>query len=272
MAETEAVRGEASGVRTGASFDGKAVFITGAASGIGLAAARALAREGARVALADRDAASVEAAAQTIVETGLQAIAMTGDVGDEASVDAMVAETVRRFGRIDCAFNNAGISQPALPAAELSVDDWDNVMRVNVRGVWLCMRAQIPHMLAAGGGVILNTASLSAHRAMSNLSAYTASKHAVLGLTRAAAREYASQAIRINALCPGAVHTQMTDRALALLAPADAEAEAKRRASLSSIGRMGTVDEMADVVCYLLGDRSSYIIGQGICADGGWNL
>jgi NAD(P)-dependent dehydrogenase (short-subunit alcohol dehydrogenase family) len=134
------------------------------------------------------------------------------------------------------------------------------------------MRAQINHMLGAGGGVILNTASISAHRAMPNLSAYTASKHAVLGLTRSAAREYAERGIRINALCPGAVHTRMTDRALDKLASAEADVELKRRSSLSAIGRMGTVDEMANAVCFLLGDASSYVVGQGICVDGGWNV
>ncbi|WP_340314933.1 SDR family NAD(P)-dependent oxidoreductase [Rhizorhabdus argentea] len=252
------------------SFEGKVALVTGAASGIGLGTAQALVQAGAAVALVDRDKPAVEAAAQMIVDDGGSVIAIAADVGNESSVDAMVSEALRAFGRLDCAFNNAGIAHAMAPAADIDIDSWDAVMRVNVRGTWLCMRAQIPPMLAGGGGAIVNMASISALRGMRGLAAYTASKHAVLGMTRAAAVDYAAQGIRINAICPGAVHTPMTDKSLEGLSPQDAEDQLRQRASFGLLGRLGTIQEMADTVCYLLSDQASFVVGQAINVDGGW--
>lgn len=253
-----------------ASFEGKVALVTGGASGIGWGTALMLSRGGAAVAIVDRDATAAAEAAHELIGQGGRAIAVVADVGDEADVSAMLAETVKAFGRLDYAFNNAGIAHPNMPSAEIDLEVWDNVMRVNVRGVWLCMRAEIPQMLAAGGGAIVNTASISALRGMPGLSGYSASKHAVLGLTRAAARDYAAKGVRINAICPGAVHTPMTDKALEGLSPEEAQEMLKQRASYHAIGRLGTIDEIANTVCFLLSDQASFIVGQGISADGGW--
>jgi NAD(P)-dependent dehydrogenase (short-subunit alcohol dehydrogenase family) len=246
---------------------GKCALVTGGASGIGRATAIAMAREGARVAVADR---SEQAAADTvglINQSGGQAIAIAVDVADEAAVAAMTARTVAAFGRIDCAFNNAGISPRNTDSAgqrthELSQGAWDGVIAINLTGVFLCMKHQIPHMLKQGGGAIVNTASVAGMVGLYTAAAYVASKHGVVGLTKSAALEYATDGIRVNAVCPGYIETPMTEETvrnryddLMLKVPAR---------------RMGMPGEIAEMVVFLCSDRASFITGANYAVDGGY--
>lgn len=248
-------------------LNGKSVLITGAASGIGLATARLAVREGARVALCDRNEEQGAAAVAAIVAEGGEALFSPMDVARDAEVSVGIDACVRIFGRLDGAFNNAGIaSDPSgqmVKAADILVDAWQRVLAVNLTGVWYCMRHEIRHMLAAGGGgSIVNNASIAGLVGLRGDAAYTATKHGVVGLTRSAAADYAGQGLRINAICPGFVDTPLTAAAFEQLGSKILAAVPARR--------LGTPEEIAEAVVWLLSDRSSFVTGAAMAADGGY--
>lgn len=248
-------------------LEGKTALITGAARGIGRATALLFAKEGARVAVADMSAAGAAETVGLINAGGGQAISITVDVTDAKQVTAMVASTVAAFGRLDCAYNNAGIAGYQVNAAGKKTADWseeavDRMLQVNLKGVWLCMRDELRQMVAQGGGTIVNTASIAGLVAIQTSSAYVASKHGVIGLTKTAAVEYAGDKIRVNAVCPGFIETDMTRDTMA------------RRGEQILAGvpfrRMGTAQEIAEMVCWLSSERSSYVTGAAYNVDGGF--
>jgi NAD(P)-dependent dehydrogenase (short-subunit alcohol dehydrogenase family) len=245
---------------------GKIAFITGGGSGIGRAAVQAFAQAGAAIAVVDINRDSAEAAAEAVRATGGAAHAIAGDLARDGAARDAVAETIARFGRIDYAFNNAGIGSPAArPLAEIPEEEFDRVIAANLRGVFLCMKYQLAPMQAQGFGAIVNTASMGALVATPKAAGYIASKHAVLGLTRAAALDYARSGIRINAVCPGIIRTPMFER----FAASD---PARRDAVAASIpaGRVGTAEEVAQTVLFLCSDAASYITGAAYTVDGGF--
>lgn len=244
---------------------GPVVLITGAAGGIGRAAVQAFAASGARVVAADLDAAGAEAAAADAVAAGAQALAVAVDVTDSASVQAMVAAAVACFGRLDAAFNNAGVELEGTATAEADEDLFDRTIAVNLRGVFLCMKHQIRQFLAQGGdGAIVNTASVAGLVGAATMPAYTASKHGVVGLTKAAALEYARRGIRVNAVCPGVVRTAMTERAIAQRPERAAVIDA-----LHPMGRIAEPAEIAATALWLCSPAASFVTGQALAVDGG---
>ncbi len=245
-------------------FDNKVVLITGGGGGIGRASALAFARAGAKVAVTDRD---VEAGADTAAQVqalGADALFIAADVSQATQVQAMVAQVVAHFGRLDCAFNNAGIEEEHMRLADCEEATFDRIMGVNVKGVWLCMKYQIAQMLTQGGGSIVNTASVAGLVGAPKMSAYSASKHAVIGLTKSVAVEYGRKGIRVNAVCPGVIRTAMVERA----AQADPKAIASI-AGLHPIGRIGEADEVASAVLWLSSDAASFVTGLAHTVDGG---
>ena len=246
---------------------GKSALITGGGSGIGRATAVAFAREGARVAVADLSPENAAATVEKINSSGGQAISIALDVTDEAKVSAMVETTVAAFGRLDCAFNNAGIAPYQVKAAGLKTAEWeaasfDRMMEVNVKSVWLSMKHEILQMLKQGGGSIVNTASIAGLIGLKYSSAYVASKHAVVGLTKSAALEYAEDGIRVNAVCPGYITTPMTE-----------DTVRRRGDELMAkvpLNRMGTPDEIAEMVVWFSSDRASFVTGAAYNVDGGY--
>jgi NAD(P)-dependent dehydrogenase (short-subunit alcohol dehydrogenase family) len=247
------------------SFEGKVVLVTGAAGGIGRATAVAFGRRGARVVIAD--VADLSATAAEVRGAGAEVLAVTCDVSRDDDVRALVARAVERFGRLDCAYNNAGIEGEPAATHECSEENWDRTLAVNLKGVWLCLRHEIPQMLKQGGGTIVNCASVAGLVGIAGLPAYEASKHGVVGLTRTAALETVKQNIRINAVCPGAILTPMLERFMA----SSPEARATVVAS-EPIGRIGKPEEIAECVLWLCSDASSFVTGQALAADGGWTV
>lgn len=249
-----------------ASGAGKVVLITGATSGIGEATAKAFAAHGAKVFFCGRRVALGQAVERQIRSSGGEATYMRADVRRESEVAAFVAACVRRYGRIDVAFNNAGIESPnAAPIHQQSIEDFENVWRTNVAGVFLSMRYELPHMLRQGRGVIINTASISAEVGFATISPYNASKHAVASLTKVGALEYADRNIRINALAPGAVDTPMLRRA--------AQAFGMTYEQIAQdypIKRIVAAREMATVVMFLASDAASAVHGTDLDASGGY--
>jgi NAD(P)-dependent dehydrogenase (short-subunit alcohol dehydrogenase family) len=240
----------------------KVALVTGGASGIGRATALRMAQEGARVFVADRDGSAAARVAQAIAGAGGEARAITCDVTADAQVAAMVHAALEAWGRLDCAFNNAGVSPAeALPLADVPPEEWARVLRVNLTGVFLCLRHEIPAMARGGGGAIVNTASIAGRIALPRAGAYVASKHAVVGLTRSAALDHAAQGVRVNAICPGYVETPLAARSI----------ERRREAILARVplGRIGTVEEIADAVVWLCSDRARFVTGEALAADGG---
>ncbi len=247
------------------SFEGKVALVTGAASGIGLATARAFAEAGAAVALADVNETAVRAAAAALVSAGHTAMAVRCNVANEAEVAAMVAQTVSTFDRLDAAFNNAGVHCPVADTADANGEEFDRVIAINLRGVWSCMKYELRHMREQGSGTIVNCSSQSGLVGIAGLGAYTASKHGVLGLTKSAALEYAAQGIRINAVCPGSTQTPMVAHALAN-EPETMKAVMKE----IPLGRLGHAEEIAAAVLWLCSPGAGFAIGHALVIDGGY--
>jgi NAD(P)-dependent dehydrogenase (short-subunit alcohol dehydrogenase family) len=248
-------------------FTGKVAFVTGAGSGIGRATALAFARQGATVVVADISQENSEETARLIEEQGSRVLAVTCDVSRAEDVKAALAQTIQEFGRLDFAFNNAGVEQRAAAVADFEEDEWNRIMDVNVRGVFLCMKYQIPLLLKQGGGAIVNTSSGAGVIGIKGGGAYAASKHAIVGLTKSAALDYAAQNIRINAVAPGYIATSMMDR----FTGGSAEGWEKITAE-EPIGRVGRPEEIADAVLWLCSDASSFIVGHTLVADGGQTI
>jgi len=247
------------------SLQNKVVLVTGGASGIGRVTALALAQAGAKVVLADVDEAGGEATAQLIQERGSEALFVQTDVGDAAAVQNLMQTIITTYGRLDCAFNNAGIEGLPTRTADASEDDFDRIMRVNVKGVWLCMKAEIQQMVAQGGGVIVNTASVAGLVGAHSLPIYSASKHAVVGLTKSAAVEYARKGVRVNAVCPTVIRTPMVERGLAALP----EFMDVVKQSIP-MRRIGEPEEVAAAVLWLFSDASRFVTGTTLTVDGGF--
>ena len=247
------------------SFDGKVAIVTGAAGGIGRASARAFAARGAHVLVADIDVEHGLETVSLIASAGGSAQFVRTDVSQSRDVSAMVEAAIREHGRLDFADNNAGVAAANLPIAELPEAEWDRVTNVMLRGVFLCMKYEIAPMLAAGRGAIVNTASGAGLVGYANQSAYVASKHGVLGLTKSGALEYGARGIRINAVCPGTVWSPMVDKAVAAYPDLQNQLE-----SMHPIGRLGTAEEIAAAVVWLCSDDASFVLGHALSVDGGY--
>jgi NAD(P)-dependent dehydrogenase (short-subunit alcohol dehydrogenase family) len=238
-------------------------LVTGAGSGIGRATALAFAEEGARVVVCDVQAGNGEDTVRMIRDLGNAAEFVAADVSRPGEVENLVYQTVKRFGRLDFAFNNAGIEGVMATTANCTEENWDRTLAINLKGVWLCMKYELRHMLERGAGAIVNCSSVAGLVGYQQLPAYAASKHGIVGLTRTAALEYAQQGIRINAVCPGVIRTAMIDR----LSQNYPEVQL---AAGEPIGRMGTPEEIAAPVIWLCSDRASFVTGQAFAVDGGW--
>ena len=246
-------------------FTDQVALVTGASSGMGLATAQAFAQAGAAVALADINHAALRAATDDLTAAGHQALAVDCDVSSEDDVTAMVDTTVATFGRLDMAFNNAGIQAPPTDAADEPAETFDRVNAINLRGVWACMKHELRHMRDQGSGAIVNCSSLGGLVGLPGRAAYHASKHGVIGLTRSAALEYAPRGIRINAICPGTIETPMVTDMIAKgeLSIPDAVAN-------QPIGRLGRADEIAAAVLWLSSPAASLVVGVALPVDGGY--
>ena len=243
--------------------EGKIAVITGSASGIGRATALLLAREGATVVVADIDEVGVERTAELVIAAGGSAHAIRCDVGSESDVVNVMDSTVERFGRLDVLHNNAYWAPKDVPVVETSVEDWQRTLTVSLTSVFLGCRAALPHMIAGGGGAIVNTASTAGLSALPRFAAYTAAKGGVVALTRSVALDYGRHGVRCNAVCPGIVETPATEAMLA---------DPGRRAAYvdrQMLDRIGQPDDIAQIVLHLASDESSYLTGQAIVVDGG---
>ncbi|MER7279236.1 glucose 1-dehydrogenase [Dactylosporangium sp. NPDC000244] len=246
-------------------FTGQVAFVTGAASGMGQATARAFAEAGAAVALADIDEAALRAATGTLRDAGHQVLGVPCDVADEASAAAAIRATVDQFGRLDMAFNNAGVQVPPSDAADEPAEVFDRVNAINLRGVWACMKHELAQMRDQGSGAVVNCSSLGGLVGLPGRAAYHASKHGVLGLTSSAALEYAPRGIRINAVCPGTIATPMVtdmiDKGELDLAEAVAD---------QPINRLGEAEEIAAAVLWLCSPGAGFVVGVALPVDGGY--
>lgn len=250
------------------SFENQVALVTGAASGIGLATAKAFAQAGASVALADVNGDGVRAAAAELVAAGFKAVGIRCNVADLADVEAMIKETVSTFGRLDVAFNNAGIQNALAETADATPEDFDRVNSVNLRGMWACMKFELQHMRQQGSGAIVNCSSIGGLVGGAQRGTYHAAKHGVLGLTKSAALEYAQRGIRVNAVCPGLIWTPMAEQ---MVAGGQQEALDGMLAAIP-MQRHGRAEEIADAVLWLCSSASSYITGQSISIDGGLTM
>ncbi len=246
-------------------LDGKIALITGAGSGIGRASALTFAREGAKVMVADIVVEGGEETVRLVKNAGGEASFIKVDISKAAEVEAMINKVVQTYGRIDCAHNNAGIEGQLAPTDEYSEEMFNRVLAINLTGVWLCMKYEIPHMLKQGSGTIVNTASGAGLVGVAGMSAYVASKHGVVGLTKTAALEYAKSGIRVNAVCPRLIQTPMVER-LTHAQPQLAEA----LVAAEPIGRTGRPEEIAESVVWLCSDAASFVTGHAMSVDGGY--
>jgi NAD(P)-dependent dehydrogenase (short-subunit alcohol dehydrogenase family) len=246
-------------------FKGQVALVTGASSGMGLATAQAFAGAGAAVVLADINEEALRAATDGLTSAGHRAIGVTCDVADESQVAAMVERAVATFGRLDMAFNNAGIQVPPSDAADEPAENFDRVTAVNLRGVWTCMKHELRQMRGQGSGAIVNCSSLGGLVGLPSRAAYHASKHGVIGLTKSAAVEYAPRGVRINAVCPGTIDTPMVSDML------EGQADAMREIMRDQpIGRLGRSDEIAGAVLWLCSPGASFVLGVALPVDGGF--
>jgi NAD(P)-dependent dehydrogenase (short-subunit alcohol dehydrogenase family) len=246
------------------SFAGKVAFVTGAANGIGRAAALAFACEGANVVVADISEQGNQQTARMIEELGGRALAVGCDVTRAADVTAALTKTVEAFGRLDFAFNNAGVEQPITPAADLTEEQWDRIVDINLRSVFLCMKYEIPLLLRQGGGAIVNTSSGAGIKGIAGQAAYCAAKFGIVGLSKAAALDYAKSNIRVNVVCPGIIETPMMDR----FSGGTPEGRARVIAQ-EPVGRMGKPEEIAAAVVWLCSDAAAFVVGHAMVIDGG---
>ncbi|HWW38039.1 MAG TPA: SDR family oxidoreductase [Pedobacter sp.] len=249
-------------------MEDKVVLITGAAQGIGFATAKAFAEAGALVALADFDKDLVNKAADQLRAGGYKTLAIVCDVSDDAQVKAMVDKTVETFGRLDAAYNNAGIQNVLADAADQTREDFDKVIGVNLRGEWSCMKYELQQMKKQGNGAIVNCSSIGGILGGAQRGTYHAAKHGVIGLTKSAALEYASKGIRINSICPGIIHTPMLD---GMLNSGQTEVIDAMLKSVPA-GRLGRSEEIANAVLWLCSDASSFVIGHTLVVDGGYSI
>jgi NAD(P)-dependent dehydrogenase (short-subunit alcohol dehydrogenase family) len=247
-------------------FTDKVALVTGGTSGIGRAAAIAFAREGAKVVVAGRREKEGQAVVAEIKAAGGEAIFVRADFTREADIVAVIAQTIERFGRLDVAFNNAGQVGPRVPFTDQTTDDYEQIFAINVRGVFLSMKHQIPAMLRNGGGAIVNNASIGGSVGAPTFGLYVASKHAVIGLTKTAALEYARQGVRVNTVSPAGIQTDMLDSAFG----SGETAEKKNFAEAHPAGRLGSPEEVADAVLYLSAPGSAFVTGHDLLVDGGY--
>ncbi len=245
-------------------FTGKVAFVTGAASGIGKATAVAFASEGARVAIIDRTEEALRQTAKAVEDAGGELLVIACDISKPEQVEAAVARTVETFGRLDVAFNNAGVENKAAPVADIELDEWDRILDINLRGTFVCMKHEIAQMLRQGSGVVVNTSSGAGIRGVAGGSAYAASKHAIIGLTKSAALDYAKSNIRVNAVLPGNIETPMMDRFTG--------GDIQKAIDLEPVGRLGKPEEIAEAVLWMSSDLGAFVTGAAISVDGGWSL
>jgi NAD(P)-dependent dehydrogenase (short-subunit alcohol dehydrogenase family) len=245
-------------------FTGKVVLVTGAASGIGHAAAVAFAAEGARVAILDRTADSLKNTGAAVRNTGAEVLTIACDVASPEQVEAAVKQVVERFGQLDVAFNNAGVENKATPLHEIELDEWDRILGINLRGTFVCMKHEIAQMVRQGGGVVVNTSSGAGIRGVAGGASYAASKHAIIGMTKSAALDYAKQNIRVNAVLPGNIDTPMMGRFTG--------GDIEKAIDLEPVGRLGKPEEIAEAVLWMASDLGGFVTGSSIVVDGGWSL
>lgn len=245
-------------------FTGKVAFVTGAASGIGRATAVAFAAEGAKVAIADQSEDALEQLRTEIEVTGSEVLAIRCDVSEPEKVEAAVARTIKTFGRLDIAFNNAGVENKAAPVHEIDLAEWDRILGINLRGTFTCMKYELAQMMAQGSGVVVNTSSGAGIRGVAGGAAYAASKHAIIGLTKSAALDYAKQNIRVNAVLPGNIETPMMDRFTG--------GDIQKAIDLEPVGRLGKPEEIAEAVLWMCSDLGGFVTGAATVIDGGWSL
>lgn len=248
-------------------YSGKVALVTGAAAGMGLATAQAFAEAGASVVLADYRIDILQAETDKLITKGHIALAIQCDVRDDAQVSAMIKRIIEQFGRLDAAFNNAGVMAQIAPTAESSLEDWDRVIGINLRGVWSCMKHELAEMKRQGSGAIVNNASVGAQIATPDIASYIASKHGVVGLTRTAALEYIKHGIRVNAVNPGLIDTQIARDVV------NGNEEAYNEYATSvPIGRAGRPEEIASAVLWLCSPAASYVVGHALTVDGGMTV
>lgn len=247
-------------------LENKVALVTGSGSGIGRESALAFAREGAKVVVADIVVKGGEETVQIIKSAGGEAIFVRTDVSKSAEAERLVRTAVETYGRLDCAHNNAGIEGVVAPTADYPEDEWDRVIAINLKGIWLCMKAEIHQMLTQHGGAIVNTASTLGQVGIQGIAAYVASKSGVVGLTKTAALDYATTGIRVNAVMPGVIRTPMMARQMG----DNAHLAEQQYIGLEPIGRLGRPEEIAEAVVWLCSDRASFVLGHAMAVDGGY--